>query len=182
MVSLAAVANVASIATTILGAGLSIKGQKQEAAATKASAEYQAGILRSNQELAEREAVDAIDRGEINVRNQRMSVRQLIGRQRAVLAANGVLVDSGSALDIVSETAALGTEDILTLRMNAEREADSYRLQAKNAGEGAAYAISSGASASRAASTAAMGTLIGAAGTVADRWYRYANPQNPYRG
>jgi hypothetical protein len=166
-----------SIASSVLGAGVSIIGQGQQAAAQRASLEYQAAVSRNNQILAERQAADATERGRIAERNQRVKAQQLAGRQRAVLAGNGVVVDEGSALDITSDTAAMGEQDALTIRANAEREALGFRTQGMNFG--AQAGLQSMQAANTSATMGQIGTAFGAIGSVADRWYRYKNPTSP---
>ena len=168
-----------SIAASVAGAGVSIIGQGQQAAAQRASLEYQAAVARNNQILAERQAADAEERGKVAERNQRIKSQQLIGRQRAVLASNGVLVDDGSALDITSDTAALGEQDALTIRSNAEREALGFRTQGMNFG--AQAGLNSMQAANTSATMGQIGTALSTVGAVADRWYRYQNPTTPWR-
>ena len=173
MPSLDAALNLTSIFTTIVGTALETSGQKKEADAAERTAAYQAGVLLANQIAATRAAEDARQRGEQAAARQRKGTRQLIGKQRSVLAANGVMVDSGSALDIVSETAGLGEEDALQMLFNAEREALDYERLGRQAGSDAGMAISSGSAIARATSLNSVGTLIGGASRVADRWYQY---------
>lgn len=120
--------------------------QAQIAANNQAAALRNAEATRRNKEVAERNkqasleqaaladmsAQDALDRGDVAIRNNADATRRLQGRQRAVLAANGVLVDNGSALDLVTETAGIGALDQLTIRSNAEREALGLKQQARN--------------------------------------------------
>lgn len=166
-----------SIASSVIGTGVSIIGQGQQAAAQRASLEYQAAVSRNNQILAERQASDAEARGRIAERNQRIKTQQLQGRQRAVLASNGVVVDEGSALDITSDTAAIGEQDALTIRSNAEREALGFRTQGMNFG--ATAGLQSMQAANTSATMGQVGTLFQGVGAVADRWYRYRNPTSP---
>lgn len=174
MASLEDALGLTSVFTTIIGTAMDVAGQKQQADAAERTAAYQAGVLMANQIAATRAAEDARQRGAQAALRQRKGTRQLIGKQRAVLAANGVLVDSGSALDIVSETAGLGEEDALQMLFNAEREAQDYERQGRRAGADATMAIEAGSAISRATSLQSVGTLIGGSAAVADRWYSYS--------
>jgi hypothetical protein len=107
-------------------------------------------------------------------------VRQLGGQQKAVLAANGVLVESGTALDITAETAEVGQLDALTIRANAEREALGFEQQSVNfqaqAGQSTAQANLStlaGANAASAGTGRAFSSLLTGAGSVASKWYNF---------
>lgn len=107
-------------------------GQRQQAGAVLASGGYNQRLAEWNAKLAERQAADAIARGQTAAQRQGMATRQAIGAQRAALAANGVEVNDGSAVDVQSDTAALGALDALTIRNNAAREAWGYQAQASN--------------------------------------------------
>lgn len=171
---LPAIAIAATVGSTVLGT----VGQLQQGQALEQQAAYQAAVARNNQILAERAAQDALDRGKVAEQQQRMETRQLQGRQRAVLASNGVLVDVGSALDITSDTAAIGEIDALTIRSNAEREALGFRTQGMNFQSEAELARLRGQAASSAATIGAFGTLLSGTGTVAQKWYAFSNEKS----
>lgn len=159
-------------AVSILGAGFGAVSSFSQAQSASANAAYQAQVSANNQILAERQAQDALKRGEIAEERHRQQVEGLKGRQRGVLAAANLDLSSGSPLDILSDTAALGELDALTIRANADREAAGYRQQGMN------YAAEAALERSRASSALTGGALGGAtslltgAGAVADRWYR----------
>lgn len=168
-----------SIASTVASTGISIIGQGQQAAASRASYEYQAAVARNNQIIAERQAADSRARGAEAERQQRIKTQQLIGRQRAVLAGNGVVVDEGSALDITTDTAGIGEQDALTVRANAEREALGYETQGMNFG--AQAGLNSMSAANSSATLGQIGTALGGAASVADKWYKFYPPEpTPY--
>lgn len=108
-------------------------GAYQQSAATKASAEYQSQVARNNAISAEYQAQDAIKRGEVAEAEQRRKTMMLKGSQTARLAANGLDISEGSALQILSDTDWMGEQDALTVRDNASREAWAYRQQGNNA-------------------------------------------------
>lgn len=100
----------------------------------KAQGEYQAQQAAQNANLATLQSEDAITRGKRDVSAHKQQVRKLIGSQRAALAAQGVDVNYGSALDVQEDTAALGALDELTISNNAWRESFGYRVQATDYG------------------------------------------------
>lgn len=158
-----------------VGTAISAYGQMQQGKAARGQAEYQAGVARNNKIMADRAAEDAIERGKVSERNQRYKTQQLIGEQRAVLAANGVVVDQGSALDITTDTAGIGELDALTIRSNATREALGFRQRAYNYGAEADLAVARGSAAQREGTAAAFGTLLSGTGKVASKWYKIVN-------
>jgi len=164
---------IASVASTAIGGVATMAGQAQASSAAQGQAAYQAGVLRNNKILADRAAQDALDRGKVAEDRQRIQTRQLAGRQRAVLAANGVLVDSGSALDITSDTAMIGELDALTIRANAEREAEGFRQQGANFSSEADLADARGRQAKSSLPLQIGGTLLSTTGSVASKWYGF---------
>src|SRR3990167_7412333 len=150
---------IASLAATVISTGMSVMGQMQAGKAAKSQAAYQAGVMRNNEILAQRSAKDARARGDIAAAKHAADVKKLQGRQRAVLAGNGVVVDQDSALDIVSDTAAQGKHDELTIRSNAEREALGFEAQGANFQAEGALATARGANASQDAMFGAGGSL-----------------------
>ena len=166
---------VAAMVMSGIGTLAQMQGQQDAAAAQAAQANYQAQVAENNQITAERLAVDAEQRGEIEVRRHRQQVEQLKGRQVAALAASGVDVASGSPLDILSDTAGLGALDEQTIRDNAAREAWQHRVQASNQGAQAGLFRHQADS----TSSGAAGTLLTGIGGVADRWWRYRTLTQP---
>ena len=106
----------------------SVSGAKAENEAN----EYNARLQLRNAEIAKTQAADAEARGEISERQHRLQVADLKGRQRSALASSGVVVDEGSALDVIKDTAFFGEQDALTIRHNAALEAYGLRTQAEN--------------------------------------------------
>lgn len=171
----------------VVGAVVGMVGQIREGQNQQNAANYQAAISRNNAIIASNNAIharqladDARDRGETEVLSFSERVRRLGGQQRAVLAANGVLVDTGSALDITSETAETGQLDALTIRANAEREALGFEQQANNFEAASGNQIAqanlqtmAGASAASAGNARGLSSLLTGAGSVASKWYQF---------
>ena len=90
----------------------------------------------------------------------------MIGRQRAVYAAGGLDVNTGSPLDIQADTAQMGRLNSLTIRNNAARQAYGYQASANlDTAEAQNY--------QQAGDTAMLGSLIGTAGSVGSKWSAY---------
>jgi hypothetical protein len=168
-----AAATTFSLVAMAVGAAVSAYGAYSQGQAAKSAAQYQAAVAGNNKIMADRAAVDAQQRGEVAADKRREQAAQLIGRQRAVLAGNGVVVDQGSALDITSDTAATGEFEALTIRSNAEREAYQYRAQGENFSSEAQLATMRGDSAAQAGMFGAGSSILNGAGSVANKWYEY---------
>lgn len=94
----------------------------------------QRSIARINAQMNEMKAEDAIERGREAESNYRKQIKQLIGKQKTSYAAQNVdLSAGGSAADVIAETAEVGEQDAMQIRINAMREAFGYRMGAQNA-------------------------------------------------
>ena len=164
---------IASIASNVVGTIVGGAGAAQQGAAQKAAFEYQSAIARNNQIVAQRAAEDARKRGELEANIQRQRSRLLVGQQRAALAGGGVLTDTGSALDLIEDTAGLGELDALTIQSNAEREAIGFQTQAMNFAGESALASASARQASTSSMFKAGSTLLTGFGSVAEKWYGF---------
>lgn len=147
----------------------------QQSNAAKQSADYQAAVNRNNAQISEWQAQDSIKRGEVAEHQQRLRTKQMKGSQTARLAANGIDISDGSALNILSDTDWMGEQDALNVRDNAAREAYAYRQQGANssANAGLLKFKSDSENPLMAAGTSvltnpALGTVTGA---VSKKWY-----------
>ena len=154
----------------VVGAAVTAYGQVQQGKAQQKAANYSSAVARNNQIIADRAAADAIERGKVEASLQQRATAALQARQRVAFAANGVVVDQGSASDIVGDTAELGKFEELRIRNNAAREALGFQTQGMNFGAEAGLQTYQGAAAAQAGRTAAAGTLISSVGSVAGKW------------
>lgn len=128
-IPMAAVA-VGTLVIGAIGAGLAAVSAQRQVEAGNRAAEYNAKINERNAEIANLQAVDAEQRGAAAVKNLRIRIARLKGSQRAAAAASGVVVDTGSPLDVLQDTEFFGEVDAMTIRENAAREAWGFRTQA----------------------------------------------------
>lgn len=162
-----------SLAASTAGTLTAAHGAYGEARANKQALEYQATVDRNNQQFAEWQASDALNRGEKTWQKQQLAVASLKGTQRAALAANGVALDEGSAARILTDTDFLGALDARTIRNNAAKESFGYQTQATQYGNDAAM---KGYTASNIHPTLAGATsLLTGAVDVASKWYQFKN-------
>lgn len=94
---------------------------------------YAKAVANQNADIAEAQAEDAVNRGNIAADQRRREMRQRQGTQAATMGATGAYLGSGNALDIFADTAQFGTLDALTTVNNAQREAYGYQVQGMNA-------------------------------------------------
>lgn len=159
----------ASMGLQVAGGITSAAGAYGQSKATKAAYNYQAAVSRNNAQIAEWQAQDALTRGGKAEQSQRLKTAQLKGTQRATLAARGVAIDEGSALNILQDTDYMGELDAATIRDNAAREAWGHRNQA--AGYTSDASMLSNRAAAESPLRAAGTSLLTSAGSVASSWY-----------
>ena len=169
---------IAALAMSAIGTGMSVIGQANRAQADAAQANYMAQVARNNQILADRNSALALQQGQVQEDRQRLKTAQLLGSQRAVLAAQGGDVNAGSNLDLLGDTARAGESDVQTIRNNAAQQAYGYQLQGESAG-GQASLYSANAANTMANLPYGIGSsLLGGASSIADRWSRLQGPDD----
>lgn len=145
------------IGSTVMGAA----GAIQQGRAANASAKYNAQVADMNAKISERQARDAVERGAMEEQQQRMKTSQIIGKQKAAMAANGVDLKFGSPLDTLVDTATMGELDALTIRANTYREERDIRQQGLNSQSQAGLLRAEGRSAQSGGFMNAFGTVLG---------------------
>lgn len=149
----------AMIATTIISTGISVYSSMAEA-------RYNKEVAQNNATVAEYEAKDALERGELAEKQRRLDAKNLKGQQTAAIAAGGFSITEGSAYNTLIDTEAQKEEDVFTIRSNAAREAWAIRA-------GAAADAAQSQLAVKSAQNRALGTALSGASSVAEKWYKY---------
>ncbi len=166
---LAVASLVASAGSTVLGA----IGQANRAQADAGQASYMAQVARNNQIIADRNATLALQQGQVQEDRQRLKTAQVLGSQRAALAAQGGDVNAGSDLDILGDTARAGESDAQAIHNNTMLRAYGHQLEATSAG-GQANLYSANAANTMANLPFGIGSsLLGGASSLADKWAGY---------
>lgn len=179
----------ASLAISTIATVSSVESDRRAADAAVRSGNYQGDIYELNATVAEQQRVDAIARGQEAESRSRAGTRQLAGRQRAVGAAQGLALDTGSIANLQAETAQLGELDALTIRNNAKREAWGFQLEAQSDRMSAELARQGGQNEAAALRTRGTSTLLtgglqtyGYAGdakrALAKRWNDLGRPKS----
>ena len=149
-----------SMASTVAGGVMSAIGSQQSAQAQANAANYNAAV-------ANNAALFAKQQGDVQAQANDRKTGAMIGRQRAVYAAGGLDVNTGSPLDIQADTAQFGRLNSLTIRNNAARQAYGYEASANLDTAEAQNDIQAG-------NVAAIGSLIGAGSSVGSKWSSYS--------
>lgn len=141
-------------------AGVTIASTALSTAQGIQQANYQEQVARMNQKFSEDQARAEALAGNAEATTLKLKAAKFAATQKAQFAANGVDVESGSALDVLADTRLMSDEDAAVIKNNAARRAAGAAAQAANYGAQAS-AISSG----RNWQTA--GTLLGGAAKAA---------------
>ena len=167
----AAVMAVAALVTSAIGIAVSTYSSYQKQEATNTAAEYNAKVYEQNAQLAEEQASSIEQQGDIEAKQFRLYVSKFKGSQRSSFAGSGVVVDEGSAMDVLMDTTTYGELDALTIKRNAAKEAWSYRQQAKiYRSQGSLSLLNRGSS-----SLAATSTLLTGTSQLANSYANYKN-------
>lgn len=164
---------IAGLALSAVGTGVGVMGSMQQASAQKSAANYQSAIAANNAKIASDNATRAGQAGEAQAAQVQQETRAKVGAIKAAQAANGVNVNTGSAVDVQSSAAELGELNAITLRSNAARQAYGYQTQE------ASYDAQSGLDKSTASNAETAGylnagsTFLSGAGSAAQNYANY---------
>lgn len=133
---------------------------KGQGAIAEAQAEFQAAQMEVNARFLEIQSKDILDQGDKDSAEYGKKISQFAGSQRAALAAQGIAVDSDTALELQRETAEIGALDASTIKNNAWRQAFGYKQEAISAKLSAKMTRAGGAFAKDQAGFSARNTLV----------------------
>ncbi len=165
---------IGSLASSVIGGGVSAFGAYSKGQSEGMSADYASAVARNNAITAENNAKYALAAGDVQSENQQMKTKAVLGTQKAAQAANGIDVNSGTAVDVRRSTAELGHLDALTILNNASNKAAGYRAQGANFTAEAELQSMKGDTSRMAGYIGAGSSLISGASGVADKWLGYS--------
>ncbi len=108
-----------------------IAGTVTQAVAARSAADSAQKTARYNAELRERQARDAIERARIRKHNRDAKTLKNLGIQRAEIAAAGIALSEGNALDIQLQEIQFGAEDAAMEMYAGILEATAFRNDAQ---------------------------------------------------
>lgn len=145
-----------------------------------ANATWQRTQAEINARFAEMEAEDVLRRGDKEANEHQKKVRQVVGSQRAALAAQGIQVDSDTALELQRETSEIGSLDAQTIKNNAWRQAFGFKQEAISSRFAGEIAALTGQQQQSFANFQARNTLITGGISAIGTGLKYSNrPQAP---
>lgn len=171
-ISAAAVAAYAGVASAVVGvAGIVASGEAQSNAAN-----YQAQVARNNAITEKQNADYAIAAGTQKAQTESLKGAAAGGRLKAAQAANGIDVNSGSAVDVQAGQRAASTLDTLNVSNESLLAAYGYRTAATNEEAKAGLEDAAADQAITGAALGATGTLLGDASSLGFKWSGSQNP------
>lgn len=151
-----------------------VVGSIQQANAASAQAEYQAGVARNNQIIADQNARYSVAAGEAQAQAQDLKNRSIGGAIEAAQGASGLALDSPTLRDVREGADQIGRLDTATIMSNALLRSRAASTQALNFG--AESELQRMRSRSSSGFLSAAGSLLGGASSFADKWARYQTP------
>lgn len=147
-----------------LALGASVGGTVLSASSAYQQSQVAKQTAQSNAKMAEIQAQDVQKRGEEEAQAVQRRGAAIKSAQRVNLAAKGLDLGYGTAADLQDQTDFFTQSDVATARTNAAKDAWGKRAMGANyqAEANAQNPLMAGA-----------GSLLGNAGQVADKWYRY---------
>lgn len=164
----------AAAATGLQVAGGIMKafGARDEAEAKAREHQYRAQVARQNAAIARKNSEFALEAGESNARRSGMTTGFTIAKQKVGQAANGFDVNSGTNEAVRESTGAIGREDQTNIRTEFGRKALGERNRAVMLESDATMSDTAAQNARDAGDISVISTLLGTAGSVADKWLK----------
>lgn len=148
----------------IFGGAVAAKGDLLQGQAAQESADYQAQIAQMNATVATQNAAYETELGQSQAGTQQLKNRSTMGTIIAAQAANGLDVNSGSALTTRQGAAKMGAQSVANIENNSARQAYNYKVQAASNTAQAGLDVMQGNAARQQGNIAAIGSLLSGAG------------------
>jgi len=149
-----------------MGLVMGAVGQHQQGKAANAAAKSNAKMIELQNEDTKTQALAEEDK----IRRQGAATKS---RQIVQIAANGVEVTTGSAAELIADTAMTTELDAMTLRNNTERAIWRGEYQKESV-------LAQGANTEDQANMGAVGSLLAGAGKVDSQWTKYKAGQSAF--
>jgi hypothetical protein len=164
---------IAALALTAVGTGVAADSAIQSSAAQKSSADYNAQVAKNNAQLASQNATVAVQQGDVAAQQQYLEGTQRMGGIIAAQAANGIQVNSGSALQVQGDQARTTQQNVQATQYNALDTATGFRNQAIDFGSQSGLDTAEGQNDATAGALGATSSIIGGASSVSSKWASY---------
>lgn len=164
---------VASLLTTVIGAGVSGYGAYEKGQATSSLMNYQARVAQINAANAQQQAGAEIVAGENRAQISGIQTAQRVGEMRAGIGAANLDAGSGSGSRVLASQQAVGGFEQAQIRNVAARQAFGSQTAAFQDTAQANVDIAAGTGAKQAAGFDVASSILGGATQVSDKWTKY---------
>lgn len=162
----------------VAGAGVSAYGAIQGAQAQSSALNYQAQVAKNNQVIAEQSREYALEAGQAQAHTTALKGRAIGGKIKAMQAASGVDVNTGSPVDVQESQREQSQLDVETVLNNAQLSAYGYRVKGDNYASEATLKEKAADDAETAGYVKAAGGLLSSAGSLGFKW-QGTTPETP---
>jgi len=164
--SLSTAATVAGGVTAAAGAGVAAVGSYN-------AYSYKAAVAKNNAAIARENATYSLTSGDIQARNQGLKDRFQLANILTKQSGAGLDVNTGSALATRESQGWANIKNQEMIRANAQRKAYGYGIEEQNALAESRADKSAGTNALVAGGLNVLGSLVGTAGSVSDKWMKF---------
>lgn len=173
MTLLAGVA-IAGMAATAVGGIIQAQGQEYQAQAQSNMYTYQAGVAKANEQIALSNANWDRAAGEVEAQQSGERTAQKIGQTKVEASAGNLSPNVGSPTQVASSTQEVGYEDQAIKRADAAQKAYGQDIEAFQDVAQANLDTTAATTSKTAGDIAALGTMVGTAGSVASKWMDFS--------
>ncbi|MDH7973683.1 hypothetical protein QH494_15940 [Sphingomonas sp. AR_OL41] len=150
------------IASTVISSA----GQVMAGIGQSQQANYQAQVNDQNAKLSAQQANDSNQNTNLEAQRRYRTLAQTKGAQQAAMAANGVDLNFGSAVDVQRDTAMIGAEDVAQIYKGGAERTRGYDIQGWNYASQAAADRAKAKGALLQGIMGGLGTALGGASQV----------------
>jgi hypothetical protein len=163
--------------TGAIGSYYAAQSQKAQLESQASSMRFQSDISQLNAAQAEFTAQQILRAGQQRQGQIGLRAGKIKSSQRASMAARGIDLGVGSAVETIATTDLMKEIDMLTTNAETVRSAEAARLQRQNyltasAMQDVSAMNLAGSAASISPTMALTGSLLGSAGSVANAWFQ----------
>lgn len=164
----------------VAAAGLQAAGQISQGRAASEAASYSAQVAENNAKIATQNARMAGAEGDQNTAAAELKNKAQMGSILAAQGANGVDVNSGSAVAVRQSAAELGQLNASNIRANAARQAYGYETQAAADTGQAAVDRSTAKNDMTGGLISGAGSLLSGAGSAASNFANFQGDKSTF--
>lgn len=159
-----------SAATAVAGTAVAVNSSEQQAKAQSNAADYNAAVAKNNATLASQNSIVAAQQGDVAQQRAYQEGAQREAMVKAAFGANGIQMNSGSALDLQADQARTTQQNVQAIGYNANVAQVGYLNQQTGFTSQAGLDTAQGQNDITAGNTSALSSIIGGASSVSSKW------------